>query len=92
MPKILKNIGHLAICQKDALTLMFYPIISLKIEALLSFQLMDLTLTQRMELINHDGRINLDGKGENLFLIRIGVPFLMITIIYLDSFATQNVM
>ena len=38
MPKIMKNIGHLAVCQKDALTLMFYPVISLKIEALPSFQ------------------------------------------------------
>ena len=25
------------------------------------------------ELINLDGRIHLDGKGENLFLVRIGV-------------------
>ena len=47
MPKFMKNIGNLAVCQKVALTLMLYPVISLinQSPALLP---MDLTLTQKI--------------------------------------------
>ena len=58
---------------------MLYPVISLinRSPALLP---MDLTLTQKiLGAKKLDGRINLHGKGKNVFLIRIGVPFLMIT-------------
>ena len=47
MPKIMKNIGDLVVCEKVALILMLYPVISLITQnpALLP---MDLILTQRI--------------------------------------------
>ena len=57
---------------------MLYPVISL-INRSPDLLPMDLTITQRILGAKLDWRINLDGKGEKLFLIWIGVSFLMIT-------------
>ena len=69
MPKIVKNIGDLAVCEKVALTLMLYPIISLinRSPALLT---MDLTLTQRILGANEE--LTLMEKGKMCFLFRLG--------------------
>ena len=81
----------LAMCRKVGLTLMLYPVISLinRSPALLQ---MDLTLTQKITgaYINLGGMLNLDGKGGYLFLIRVGVPFLMITFLFLLELEEQT--
>ena len=78
MPKIVKNIGDLAVCKTVALTLMLYPVIS-PINRSPALLTMDLTLTQRILGAKLDWRINLDRNWEKSFLFWIGVPFLMIT-------------